>query len=378
MSMVARAQARQTLIGLTPILMLPLLFIVPRQYAPLIIAAMIGIVLVYPLVAYLIPLQKVSGKRAISITFYTSSSEYETVFGKIKETPTGEIFKECPGAPDSSYICVEVEDIPFVPTSTPYKMLVLKFPEPVEPSALFDLDYIYPETGMGKIAMNIAYMSGVKIGEYVIPKKTVMKSFVDRLKEALGMSTEGGDRAPVVYVTRYRLKRLHALRVLASRAKDIFSKMRKAVGALRKVKEAVEGEVRVPIIYVLGHKVEDMDTLHTITEALKEVSEKGRPAAGSVSAWVSEVGQIQVLSTELEELRVKVKKQAQTIRMLERVIHEPPMIAVSELEIVEEGKGLSPQARETLKQALIGVGIGVALLLVLMIATGRLHIPGVV
>lgn len=331
------------------IMLLGFLGVIPPDYFIVVFIGLIVAVVGYMVVSFLYPFVTIAGKPMIAVSFYKSSSESEWAFGKIVETEGGIIFKECPGG-GKSLLCVEIEDVPFISTRVPYRLFVFKFPESVDPSTLFDDDYVEPESGFGKIPVRIAYLSGVQIGEMILSHKTAFKSFSERVLEKLGKKVERAERVPIILITRYKLQKLKVLRELVKRLK------RRGEGEGGSVK------VRVPIVLVTGFKSRDMRLLSGVVKELKSIAGY-QEVKGSAKAWVTELGQVKIISTELEELRAEAMKLRQVIRGLERVYHTQPTILTTEVAIEEE-EGVKGKI---VKYAGYGLGIAALVFLLLLI-----------
>jgi len=327
--------------------------IIPEEwFIPLYVAVMVGVV-GYIVFSFVWPFFNVAGKHMLALAFYRNSSETEWAFGKIAESEGGIIFKECPGG-DKSLICAEIQPVPFLPTRVPFRMVVLKFPEEVDPYALFDSDYVEPESGFGRIPVNVAYISGVKIGEMVLSRNTAFKSWKDKLLEFLGRKVERIEHIPIVYVTRYKIRKIKIL-------EKVTEAIRKRFGSAQS-----NNEERAPVILVTGHKVADLNTLAKIKKELKE-NAGYQEVKGSAKAWVTELGSIKVISTELEELRMDVMKLRQIVRGMERVYQSPPSITLASIEIQE-----GTSRMEMVKQVSMGVAAVVVVLLILLLL-GVIH-----
>ena len=343
-----KVQTTLTLIILA-VMLLGFLGVIPPDYFVITFVGLIVAVVGYMAASFLYPFVTVAGKPMLAISFYKSSSESEWAFGKVAETEGGIIFKECPGG-SKSLLCAEIEDVPFIGTKVPYRLFVLKFPEAVDPSTLFDDDYVEPESGFGKIPVRIAYLSGVQIGEMVLSQKTAFKSFSERFMEKLGKKVERVERVPIILVTRYKLQKLKVLRELVKRLKR------------RRGEEGESGEVRAPVILVTGFKSRDMKLLSSVVKELKSISGY-QEVKGSAKAWVTELGQVKIISTELEELRAETMKLRQVIRGLERVYHEEPTILTTGVVIEEE----ESTKDKVIKYAGYGLGIAALVFLLLLI-----------
>ncbi len=340
----------QTIIILIPMLVLfaGIVGLIPEDL--FIVAYLFTIVGVvgYIAASFIYPLFTIAGKPMLAVSFYKNMSETEWAFGRIAETEGGLLFRECPGG-NKSLICAEIQSVPFLNTRVPFRMVVLKFPEGVDPSSLFDNDYVEPNSGFGRIPVRIAYLSGVQIGEWVLSQKTAFKTWRDRLLEWFGRRVERIERVPIIYVTRYKLRKVKVLE--------------KAVSVLKRSLRGgeVSGE-RAPIILVTGYRAADLRVLSKVSQELKKIAGY-QEVKGSAKAWVSEIGQVRVISTELEELRADNMKLRQIIRGLERIYQSPPSITTAPIEI-EEG---SSSRYEAVKNIGIGVGIAVLAFLVLII-----------
>ncbi len=321
----------QTVITLITILVLLLGFsgVVPPDYFMLVFMVVMGSVIAYIVISFLYPFIRLAGKPMLAISFYKSSSEVEWAFGKVAEVEGGVLFKECPGG-GKSLICAEIESVPFVGTRVPFRLVVLKFPEDVDPESLFDNDYVEPESGFGRVPVRIAYISGVQIGEMVLSHKTAFKTFRDKLLETMGKKVERVERVPIIYVTRYKLLKVKVLKRVVDFLKSLRDKVR------RDSREG-DGEVRFPVVLVTGYKAADVKVLNNVVEQLK--GDVGyQEVKGSAKAWVSELGQVKIISTELEELRAEVMKLRQVIRGLERIYQSPPSITTVTFNVESEGE----------------------------------------
>ena len=317
--------------------------ILPDEWFLVLFAGTFVGVIAYIIMSFMYPFLKVAGKHLIAVSFYKNSSETEWAFGKIVESEGGILFRECPGG-DKTTICAEIEPIRFVSTRVPFRMLVLKFPEEVNPAALFDNDYITPDSGFGQIPVNVAYLSGVQVGEMIVSRNTAFKPLKDRIMEALGKKVERAERAPIVYVTRNKVRN--------SRVAEAF---RKAFGGRPvntsspeegledgegvdegdNLDDAGEGdEGKAPIVLVTGYKTADINVLNRIAGELKRISGH-QESRTSGKAWVTELGNVRVISTELEELRAENMKLRQVIRGLERVYQAPPTVTTTTFSLEE-------------------------------------------
>jgi hypothetical protein len=314
---------------------------------------MIAIV-AYIVASFLYPFFSIAGKPMLAVSFYRSSSESEWAFGKIAESEGGILFRECPGG-NKDLLCAEIQSVPFLGTRVPFKMIVLKFPEGVDAAALFDNDYVEPESGLGRIPVRIAYLSGVQIGEMTLSQNTAFKSLKDRILEYFGRRVERIERIPIVYVTRYKIRKIKVLGKASQALKVACSKLLKKLGRDKDPEKA-------PIVLVTGHKVADIKMLAKITKELKEIAGY-QETKGSSKAWVSELGQVRLISTELEELRADNMKLRQIIRGLERIYQSPPSITTASIDIEEE----SSRRYMYVKQAAVGAGAAVLVFLVLLI-----------
>jgi len=344
-----KVQTTLTLIILA-VMLLGFLGVIPPDYFVITFVGLIVAVVGYMVASFLYPFVTVAGKPMLAISFYKSSSESEWAFGKVAETEGGIIFKECPGG-SKSLLCAEIEDVPFIGTKVPYRLFVLKFPEVADPSTLFDDDYVEPESGFGKIPVRIAYLSGVQIGEMVLSQKTAFKSFSERFMEKLGKKVERVERVPIILVTRYKLQKLKVLGELAKR-------LRRRQGE----EESKSGEVRVPVVLITGFKSRDMKLLSSVVKELKSIAGY-QEVKGSAKAWVTELGQVKIISTELEELRAETMKLRQVVRGLERVYHEEPTILTTGI-VIEEEKSTKDKV---IKYAGYGLGIAALVFLLLLI-----------
>lgn len=307
----------QFIIILIPMLVLMAGFtgIIPRQHFLLIYVLTIVGVVGYIVSSFLYPYFTVAGRPFLSVAFYRSSNESEFIFGKIVETKGGILFRECPGGRKND-ICVEVQGVPFLETSTPYRLIVLRFPDEVNPDELFDYDYVYPETGIGKVPVRIAYLGGVQVGERTETYKTTFKSIKDRILEKLGKKVEKMEKVPIVYVTRY--------------------------------------------------KIADIRVLNEIKNDLRDHAGFYEDPVKGVKAWVEEFGSIKIISTELEELRAENMKLRQIIKGLERIYHEPPSVVTTVFEVLEESE---TRTQKIVKY--VGIGLAsVAILLFIMFMLG--------
>jgi len=338
----------QTLIILIPmvVLMLGLIGLIPEEYFLWVFMGTFAGVVFYLVASFMYPFFTLAGKKMLAVTFYKSSSETEWAFGKIEESEGGILFRECPGG-NKTLVCAEIKSVPFLSTRTPFRLIAFKFPEKVDPEALFDSDYVEPDTGVGTIPVNIAYLSGVLIGDMVLPQNTTFKSRWDRFKEWLGRRTERIERVPIIYVTRYKIRNVKALNRLAR--------------ALRRVLPKGEEPEKAPIVLVTGHKVMDLKVLSSVRDDLKKIAGY-QEVKGSSKAWVTELGSIKVISTELEELRMDNMKLRQIVRGMERIYQSPPTITTTTMEI-EEGSSRA----EAIKNIGLGVGIAVIAFLILLI-----------
>jgi len=329
----------QTILVLSMFIILLLGFsgIIPEEYFGYTFIGTFALIIGYIVVSFLYPFFKVAGKPFVAISFYKSSSEYEYIFGKVKEYEGGTLFKECPGG-SKKFLCAEVEPVPFLSTHVPFRLAVLWFPEEVNPESLFDNDYVEPDTGFGKIPIRIAYLSGVQVGEVILTEKTAFKTLGDKVKEFLGKEVERVERAPIVFITRFKEKVKEILR----RAEN-------------------EG-VKVPLVLVTGFKSDDIDKLTTILEKLK--SKTGLHDVKDAKVWIDEVGKIKIISTELEELRADNMKLRQLVKGLEKVFQSPPTITTSTFTLEEE----SPLKEKVAKYSGIIIGaiaLGLIILLIL-------------
>ena len=347
----------QTLVVLIPLLVLFAGFtgiIPPDYFIPAYLMTIFG-VFGYIIASFLYPFVTLAGKPMLAVSFYKSSSEAEWTFGKIVESEHGVLFRECPGG-NKTLLCAEIESVPFIGTRVPYRLIVLKFPEGVTPDALFDSDYVEPESGFGKIPVRIAYLSGVQIGEMTLSQNTAFKRLRDRILEKLGKKVERIERIPIVLVTRYKVRKIKVLGRVARALKSACSKLQEKMGKGREPEKA-------PIVLVTGHKVADMRALARVTKDLKEIAGY-QEVKGSSKAWVTELGQVRIISTELEELRADNMKLRQIIRGLERIYQSPPSITTASLEIEEEAV-----RDKVVKYAGMGLG-AVALILLLLFVAG--------
>ena len=330
----------QTILVLSMFIILLLGFsgVIPEEYFGYVFIGSFGSIIGYILVSFMYPFFKVAGKPFIAVSFYKSSSEYEWVFGKVKEYEGGTLFRECPGG-SKKFLCTEIEPVPFLSTHVPYRLIVLWFPREVNPESLFDNDYVEPDTGFGKIPIRIAYLSGVQVGEIVLTEKTAFKSLGDKFKEFLGKEVERIERTPIVFLTRFKEK-----------VNKFF-------------KQTKELNIKIPIVMTTGFKVEDIETLTNIVEKLK--SETGFHEVNGAKVWIDEVGKIKIISTELEELRADNMKLRQMVKGLEKVYQTPPTITVATFNLEEE----SPVKEKVMKYSGIILG-AVALGLILMLILG--------
>ena len=337
--------------------------ILPEEWFLVLFAGTFVGVVAYIILSFMYPFLKVAGKHLVAVSFYKNSSETEWAFGKIVESEGGILFRECPGG-DKSTICAEIEPVRFVSTRVPFRLLVLKFPEEVDPYALFDSDYVVPDSGFGQIPVNIAYLSGVQVGEMIISQNTAFKTVKDRLLSFFGRDVERVERAPIVYVTRDKVRNSKVVQGL----KSSFSKAGKEVGGSGEVGGLDAVEERAPIVLVTGYKTADIKVLSKISEDLKKVAGY-QEVRGSSKAWVTELGNVRIISTELEELRADNMKLRQVIKGLERVYQAPPTVTTTTFSL-EEAESTRDKV---LKAAGWVVGAGVAIFL-LLIALGVVNL----
>ena len=357
-------------------------------------------VIAYIIMSFLYPFIKVAGKHLVAVSFYKNSSETEWAFGKIVESEGGILFRECPGG-DKSTICAEIEPIRFVSTRVPFKLLVLKFPEEVNPAALFDNDYIVPDSGFGQIPVNIAYLSGVQIGEMIVSQNTAFKSLKERLLGFFGRKVERVERAPIVYVTRNKLRNdkieLNLKLVLdkdKNKVEDVSvvepedesgegesndeevveeykvneNELGENKGDGKEESQEKVNEEKAPIVLVTGYKTADIKVLSRISEELKKIAGY-QEVKGSSKAWVTELGNVRIISTELEELRADNMKLRQVIKGLERVYQSPPTVTTTTFSLEEE----ESTREKVLRIAGWVVGAGVAIFL-LLVALGVVNL----
>ena len=167
--------------------------------------------------------------------------------------------------------------------------------------------------------------------------------------EKLGKKVERVERVPIILVTRYKLRKLKVLREIAKRLRR------------RQGEEGESGEVRAPVILVTGFKSRDMKLLSSVVKELKSIAGY-QEVKGSAKAWVTELGQVKVISTELEELRAETMKLRQVVRGLERVYNAPPTIIFTSFSVEEEST-----RDKILKFAGYGLGIAAVVFLLLLI-----------
>lgn len=348
----------QTLLILSVLVVLFLGFtgVIPEDWFLIVYLGVIGGVVVYIVASFLYPYFTLAGKHMVAVSFYKNSSEVEWAFGKVVETEGGMLFRECPGG-DKSVLCAEIEPVHFVGTRVPFRLLVLKFPKKVDPYALFDSDYVEPDSGFGRIPVNIAYIGGVQIGEMRISRRTAFKSWRDRLLKVFGRDVERDEVAPVVYVTRNKVRNREVeigLKVVLDEKKLEGRKGRRGKG-VEEVEEA-------PIVLVTGYKTADINVLGKVSKELREIAGY-QEVKGSAKAWVTELGQVRVISTELEELRADNMKLRQVIKGLEKVYQSPPTITTTTFTLEEERSDRAA----AVTYAGIGAGLAVIAFLIMLI-----------